>query len=199
MRARVGTTENGRACKFPKEFLEILGKPNAGGAGLAGWLEDWLVGGRSVGRPCARLLARSAGRSGPEGRLRGSDGPGRACLARLGSACDCVCLECVCVGLWVLWVGPVERSVTQIRQRQAEPRARVWEPAKLAKKGSRQKQNRIASAARHALLPGLWIEHQGSGQCRACHSPLAPRPRETNLCCPAVQASADRGIYLTHS
>ena len=32
----------------------------AGGAGGAGWLEDWLVVGR------ARLLARSAGRSGPE-------------------------------------------------------------------------------------------------------------------------------------
>ena len=28
MRARVGTTENCRACKFPKEFLEILRKPN---------------------------------------------------------------------------------------------------------------------------------------------------------------------------
>ena len=58
----------------------------------AGWLEDWLVVGR------ARLLACSLGGSVGSGRLRGSDGPDRACLARLGSACDCVCLECVCVG-----------------------------------------------------------------------------------------------------
>ena len=47
--------------------------------------------------PLACLLARSAASVG-SGRLRGSDGPDRACLARLGSACDCVCLECVCVG-----------------------------------------------------------------------------------------------------
>ena len=37
-------------------------------------------------------------RSVTRNMLRGSDGPDRACLARLGSACDCVCLECVCVG-----------------------------------------------------------------------------------------------------
>ena len=44
------------------------------------------------------MLACSLGGSVGSGRLRGSDGPDRACLARLGSACDCVCLECVCVG-----------------------------------------------------------------------------------------------------
>ena len=55
------------------------------------WLEDWLVVDR------AHMLACSLGRSVGSGRLRGSDVPGRACLARLGSACDCVCLEYVCV------------------------------------------------------------------------------------------------------
>ena len=52
-----------------------------------------MVGGRSF------VLACSLGGSVGSGRLRGSDRPGRACLARLGSACDCVCLECG-------WVGP---------------------------------------------------------------------------------------------
>ena len=60
----------------------------AGGAGLAGWRTGWW----SV------VLACSLGGSVGSGRLRGPDGPDRACLARLGSACDCVCLECVCVG-----------------------------------------------------------------------------------------------------
>ena len=60
----------------------------AGGAGLAGWRTGWW----SV------VLACSLGGSVGSGRLRGSDGPGRACLARLGSACDCVCLKCICVG-----------------------------------------------------------------------------------------------------
>jgi hypothetical protein len=66
-------------------------KIRAGGAGLAG-LAGWRSGWWSV------VLACSLGGSVGSGRLRGSDGPDRACLARLGSACDCVCLECVCVG-----------------------------------------------------------------------------------------------------
>ena len=67
------------------------------------WLEDWLVVDR------AHMLACSLGRSVGSGRLRGSDEPDRAaCLARLGSACDCVCLECVSVCGSVL----LERSVT---------------------------------------------------------------------------------------
>ena len=69
---------------------------------VRGWLEDWLV----VGRARTHMLACRArhvgrSRSGPEGfvlRAWVSDGPGRTCLARLGSACDGVCLECVCVG-----------------------------------------------------------------------------------------------------
>jgi hypothetical protein len=50
------------------------------------WLEGRLVGGRTR----AHVLACSLGGSGGSGRLRGSAGPGCACLARLGSACDCV-------------------------------------------------------------------------------------------------------------
>ena len=74
----------------------------------AGWLEDWLVVVR------ARLLARRAS-VGSGKRLRGSetDGPGRACLARLGSACDCdLCVPGVCLCGSV----PVERSVTSTRR-----------------------------------------------------------------------------------
>ena len=70
-------------------FGRLSGRTGA----MRGWLagvEDWLV----VGRPRLCSLGGSVG----SGRLRGSDGPDRACLARLGSACDCVCLECVCVG-----------------------------------------------------------------------------------------------------
>jgi len=59
---------------------------------VRGWLAGWRTGWWSV------VLACSLGGSVGSGRLRGSDGPDRACLARLGSACDCVCLECVCVG-----------------------------------------------------------------------------------------------------
>ena len=47
------------------------------------------------------MLACSLGGSVGSGRLRGSDGPDRACLAcsaGWGLPCDCVCLECVCVG-----------------------------------------------------------------------------------------------------
>ena len=53
-------------------------------------------------------LARSAGRSGPEDFVGPTtDGPGRACLAWLGSACDCVPGVCLCGSV------PFERSVTR--------------------------------------------------------------------------------------
>ena len=65
----------------------------AGGAGLAGWLEDWLVGGRS----CS--LARSAGRSGPEDfvGLTGLTAP-----ALLGWGLRVI----VCAWSVSVWVGP---------------------------------------------------------------------------------------------
>jgi hypothetical protein len=46
-----------------------------------------------------------AGRSGAQytirkdGKFRGSDGSGRACLARLGSACECAWGEILCAGV----------------------------------------------------------------------------------------------------
>ena len=50
-------------------------------------LESWLVGG-SVGRSIRK-----------DGKFRGSDGSGRACLARLGSACECAWGEILCAGV----------------------------------------------------------------------------------------------------
>ena len=85
----------GQAERMGLGFGRLSGR--AGGEGLAGWRTGWWSVVLTCTCTCTCSLARSAGRSGPEG-LRGSDGPGLACLAQLGSACDCVCLECVCVG-----------------------------------------------------------------------------------------------------
>ena len=69
----------------------------AGGAGLVGWLEDWLVVGRAL--VLVFLLARSAGRSGPEDfvGLTGLTAP-----ALLGWGLRVI----VCAWSVSVWVGP---------------------------------------------------------------------------------------------
>ena len=68
------------------------------GRAMRGWLEGWLVGCRSCSR--ARMLACSLGESvGSGGRVpEGFVGLTGLRLPCSVSACDCVCLGCVCVG-----------------------------------------------------------------------------------------------------
>jgi hypothetical protein len=52
------------------------------------WRVGWLAG-----RSGAQYTIRK------DGKFRGSDGSGRACLARLGSACECAWGEILCAGV----------------------------------------------------------------------------------------------------
>ena len=80
-------------------------RPHSAGSRAARAVRGWLAGAWRTGWWSVVLAVARTGGVGPRvgvrsgsGRLRGSDGPGRACLARLEFTCDCGCLECVCVG-----------------------------------------------------------------------------------------------------
>lgn len=118
---------------------------------MRGWLEGWLVGCRSCSR--ARMLACSLGESvGSGGRVpEGFVGLTGLRLPCSVSACDCVCLGCVCVGR-----SPLKDRLVTFLSLSSRLFAFGWRAA--ASQLSVHAQARLAHAAAHAVT----LAHAGA-------------------------------------